>query len=122
MKKLLVIGIALALTVGASAQKVIRGGFYRPRTTVVIGGGFGYNPFYSPFYPYYPYPGYNAYRRPTKLDMQVADIKNDYSDRIWSAKHDTNLTRKQRRKEVHELRHERDEAVRAAERNYHLRR
>ncbi|MCW3118572.1 MAG: hypothetical protein JWM28_2654 [Chitinophagaceae bacterium] len=125
MKKLLIIGLALALTIGASAQKG-RGGFYsRPRTYVVVGGGFGYSPFYSPFYnPYYPgyYPGYNTYHRPSKLEMQIADIKSDYSDRIWSVKHDTSIPRRQRRKEVHELRHQRDMAVQAAERNYHLRR
>jgi hypothetical protein len=121
MKKLLIIGLALAMTVGVSAQKG-RGGFHsRPRTYVVVGGGFGYSPFYSPFYnPYYP--GYYGYHRPSKLEMQIDDIKSDYNDRIWSAKHDTNIPRRQRRKEVHELRHQRDEAVRAAERNYHLRR
>jgi hypothetical protein len=120
MKKLLIIGLALALTVGASAQK-IRGGFYRPRTYVVLGGGFGYSPFYSPFYnPYFP--GYYSYHRPSKLDMQIADIKSDYNDRIWSVRHDKTVPRRQRRKEIHELRHERDIAVSDAERNYHLRR
>ena len=54
--------------------------------------------------------------------MQIADIKSDYNDRIWSARHDKTIPRRQRRKEIHELRHERDIAVRAAERNYHLQR
>ncbi|MEJ0105055.1 MAG: hypothetical protein WDO19_21995 [Bacteroidota bacterium] len=120
MKKLVVIMAALVLTLGVSAQKR-GGGYFRPRTYVVVGGGFGYSPFYSPFYNpwYYPGYGYNTYHRPTKLDMQIADIKADYSDRIWSAKHDTSLSRKERRREVHNLRHERDQAVLNAKRNYH---
>jgi len=125
MKRLLIIGLALAMTAGASAQKV-RGGYYsRPRTYVVVGGGFGYSPFYSPYYsPFYNpyYPGYYSYHRPSRLEMQIADIKSDYNDKIWSARHDKSIPRRQRRKEIHQLRHERDVAIRDAERNYHLRR
>ena len=118
MKRILIIGLALAITAGVSAQKV-RGSYYsRPRTYVVVGGGFGYSPFYSPFYnPYYP--GYHYYHRPSKLELQIADIKSDYNDRIWSVKHDKTIPRRQRRKEIRELKHERDVAVREAVRNYH---
>jgi hypothetical protein len=120
MKKLIVIMVALVLTLGASAQKRGGGVYVRPRTYVVVGGGFGY-PYYSPFYNPWYYPGYygQGYRRPTKLDMQIADIKSDYSDRIWSAKHDTSLSHRERRHEVHRLKIERDKAILDAKRNYH---
>ena len=121
MKKLVVIMVALVLTLGVSAQK--RGGFVvRPRAYVAIGGGGYYSPFYSPFYSPWYYPGYYGntyYHRPTKLDMQVADIKSEYSDKIWSAKHDTSLTRKQRRLEVRQLKYERDKEIMDAKMNYH---
>lgn len=122
MKKLIVIMVALVLTLGVSAQKRGGGGVYvRPRTYVVVGGGFGY-PYYSPFYNPWYYPGYygpSYYHRPTKLEMQIADIRSDYSDRIWSAKHDTSLSHKERRHEVRRLKQERDKAIMDAKRNYH---
>ena len=125
MKKLMVIVVALGLAFGASAQ---RGhGFSRGGGRVIIAGprvgiGFGYSPFYSPFgyYPYgYPYGYNNGYGRPSKLQLQVNDIKNDYADKIWSAQHDTNLSRKERRNEVHQLKVERDQAINDAKRNYY---
>ncbi len=127
MKKLMVIVVALGLAMGASAQhgRGFGGGhaYFAPR--VSVGVGLGYSPFYySPFgyYPFgYPY-GYNGYNRsyrPSKLQVQIEDIKNDYSDKIWSAKHDTNLSRKERRREVHELKSERDQAINDAKRSYY---
>lgn len=120
MKKLVIIMVAVLLTMGATAQK--HGGItVRPRTYVIVGGGF-YSPFYSPFYNPWNYPGYyrNTFHyRPTKLDMQVADIKNDYSDKIWSARHDNSLTRKERRQEVRRLKLERDKVIMDAKMNYH---
>ena len=121
MKKLIVIMVALVLTLGAFAQKGGGVRFARPRTYVVVGGGFGY-PYYSPFYNPWYYPGYygpNSYHRPTKLDMQIADIKADYSDKIWSAKHETSISRKDRRHEVRRLKIERDKEIMEAKRNYH---
>jgi hypothetical protein len=127
MKKLMVIVIALGLALGASAQRGHGFGGGRvyiapPRVSV----GIGYSPFYySPFgyYPFgYPY-GYNNYYghsyRPTKLQAKIEDIKNDYANKIWSAKHDTSLSRKERRKVVHQLRSERDQAIDDAKRNYY---
>jgi len=126
MKKLMVIVIALGLSIAASAQKVVVsshphvGGhfYYRPYTSVVVGT---YAPFYyHPFwYGYYGYPVYNYYYRPTKLDFEIADIKNDYAEKIWSARHDKTLSGKERRREVRELKHERDQAIIDAERNYY---
>lgn len=122
MKKMIVIMAALVLTLCVSAQK--RGGVYfRPRTHVIISGG--YSPyFYSPYYnPWYGQQyGYPMYHRPSKLDLQIADIKSDYSDRIWSVKHDKSMSGKERRQEVRRLRHERDKAITDAKINYHRRR
>lgn len=121
MKKLLIVMISLALAGSVSAQRFGHGGgvYYHPR--VIVTGGF--YPYYGlgfgfgPFYPYYPY-GY-SYNRPSKMAMQIADIKNDYKDKIWSAKHDTSLTRKERRMKVHELKVERDNAINDLKRNYY---
>jgi len=127
MKKLMVIVFALGLSVAASSQKVVVGAhgrvgghfYYRPYTSVVIGA---YAPFYyHPFwYGYYGYPAYNNYYyRPTKLDLEIGDIKNDYAEKIWSARQDKTLSGKERRQEVRELKHERDRAIINAERNYY---
>jgi hypothetical protein len=127
MKKLMVIVVALGLAMGASAQRFghgFGGGSHVYIAAPRVGIGFGYSPFgYYPYgYPYgSPYGYNNGYRssRPSKLQVQLTDIKNDYSDRIWSAKHDTSLTRKERRKMVHQLKSERDQAINDAKRNYY---
>lgn len=131
MKKImLVMLLFLGLGFGASAQVHGRGGggkvYVKPRVAIV--GGYSYFPYspYGPYLgygfgynPYYPYPGMFHSSRPTKLDLQVADIKNDYQDRIWSAKHDKDLPRRERRAKVRELKHERDGAIIDAKRNYY---
>ena len=121
MKRLLIILLSLGLVVSASAQHVHGGAYYRPRVIVGVGAGFGpmFYPygFYSPFYPYGPY--YNGYHRPSKLDMKIEDIRNDYKDRIWSVKHDKTITRKERRQKVREMKHERDQAIYDAKHNYY---
>ena len=125
--KTIIIAAFLALTVGvvSAAPGGPRshggGGYYRPRTTIVVGGGY-YSPFYSPFgfgygYPYYPYG--RVATQPTKLDMQVADIKNDYADKIASVRLDRSLTGKERRAQVRAFRRERDNEVLEAKRNYY---
>ena len=129
MKKLMVIIIVLGLSIAASAQKIAvgvnghSGGsvYYTPRTTFVVGTyvPFYYSPFYYGFYPYYGYPPYWYHYRPTKLDLQIEDIRNDYEAKIWSARHDKTLSGKEKRTEIHELRHERDVAINDAERNYY---
>jgi hypothetical protein len=119
MKKLLIILFTLGIVVAASAQR--HGGYYsRPRVIVGVGAYYPYAPFgfYSPFYPY---PGYynNSYHRPSKLEVKLEDIRSDYRDRIWSAKHDTALTRKDRRQKVRELKHERDRVLADTKMNYY---
>lgn len=131
MKKLMVIVVALGLAMGASAQRFGHGGgfgrgggghLYIAPPRVSVGVGFGYSPYYSPF-GYYPY-GYGgfygrSYNRPSKLDMKIQDIKNDYEDKIYSAKQDNTLTRKERRQTVHNLRAERDQEINNLKRNYY---
>lgn len=124
MKKTMMILLLIAMVTGASARVPaghIGGGFARgPRTTVIVGGGF-YSPFYAPFgwygAPFYPYA--TIPYQPTKLDMQVQDIKNDYSDRIASVKLDNELTGKEKRQKIRELKQERNQAVLDARKNYY---
>jgi hypothetical protein len=121
MKKLLVISVlSLAVVFSASAQHLVRaGGFYGgPR--VFVGGGWGiYAPlYYNPYWAYPPY-GYGYYRPTSRLDMQVSDIKYEYSEKIALARQDKSLTHKQRRQKVRELKHERDNAIQDAKRNYY---
>jgi len=126
MKRLLIILLSVGLVAGASAQRVHVGGggyHYRPRVTVVYGAyapfypyyGFGYSPFGYPYYSPYGY-GYN---RPSKLTLQIEDIKNDYRDKIWSVKHDKSLSKQVRKEKVHELKHERDQLIDDKKRNYY---
>src|SRR5204862_3692741 len=119
MKKLFVILLSTILVIGALAQRGHGAGhyYYRPHTRVVIGVGAGYYP-----YSYYPY-DYGFYHpyyyRPSRLQLQIEDIQADYRDRIWSVKHDNSLSRRERRERVHELKSQREEAIRDAERNYY---
>lgn len=126
MKKILVILILAGLTFGASAQKFRgRGGYhYAPRLTVVapyalapyygLGLGFGYSPFYNP---YYPYSRFQA--RPSQLDLQVDDIKNDYSYQISTVRHDKSLPKAERKQKVRDLKHEREDAINDAKKSYY---
>ena len=125
MKKLLIVMISLALAGTVSAQRFHGGGggvYYRPH--VVVSGGFypyygiGYGFGLNPFFPYYPY-GSPYYNRPSKLDMQIADVKHDYEDKIKSAKSDESLTRKERRQKVHDLRAQRDDEIYNLKKNYY---
>ncbi len=139
----MIIVFALGLAMGASAQHFVRGGFRggyyggghigvshvyvaAPRVSVGVGlgYGFGYGYGYAPFYyspfGYYPYGYSTAYaHRPSKLDMKIQDIKSDYDDKIYSAKHDNSLTRKERKETVHQLKVERDQAINDLKSNYY---
>lgn len=121
MKKFFVVLLSMIIVFSASAQKYrgvhSYGHYYRPRTRVVVGLGAGYYPWYGPYD--YGYWGYPYYGRPTGLQLKIEDIRADYSDRIWSARHDKSLSRSDRRKQIHQLKSERDAAIRDAERNYH---
>jgi hypothetical protein len=125
MKKLLIVMISVGLALGASAQRGhYHGGGYRVvRPRVVVGFG-GYSPFYSPFYnPYSPWGnpyGYNSFNsRPSKLDLEIQDIKLDYADRIKSVKLDDGISRRERKLRIKDLKYDRDRAIIDAKKNYY---
>ncbi|HTQ26950.1 MAG TPA: hypothetical protein VMI35_02435 [Puia sp.] len=130
MKKLLIVVFAASLAMGASAQRVIHGvvggGYVHARPQVVVGLGayapfypypyFGYGLYY-PYYPYYPYGPYGY--RPSRMTLQIEDIKNDYHDKIISARHDKTLTHQQRKETIHALKQERDQKIADLKKNYY---
>jgi len=139
-KKLLVVLFSLGLAFGASAQRGhggggVRpgggfyhgGGYYAPRTYVGVGFGLGYPwyPFgygfgygYGPYGPYPPYYyGYGA--MPSRLSLQIEDIKNDYAAQIKDTRKDKTIPRKERRERIDQLKHDRDAAVIQARKDYY---
>jgi hypothetical protein len=129
MKKLLVILFSIGLTLGAAAQKrvIVGHGYVRPRVTVVApiypspfyyGYGYAYSPFYNPWYD--PFYGTNRYQaRPSKLDLQIEDIQNDYQYQISTVRHDKSISRQDRKQKIRDLKHEKDEAIVNAKKNYY---
>jgi hypothetical protein len=123
MKKIIAIILFTGLAVGASAQH-IRRPYHGSRVRTHIGIGFGvgggyYGPRYGFYDPFYTYPYGSYYDRPTRLELQIHDIRNDYQDRIWSAKHDKSLSRQERRSTVRNLKSQREKAIYDARRNYY---
>lgn len=120
MKKIMIILVVAFISVSASAQRGFKGRVSYPRTHVVVTYArpyypyYGYDPF---FYPYY-YP-YNTYPRETRLEVRIADIRSDYREKIWSARHDKNLKKSERKATVHQLKRERDKAINDAKINYY---
>jgi hypothetical protein len=131
MKKTLIILLSLGLAYGASAQRgghaIVRGGIgyhYYPRTYVGVGLGYGFYPWgypYGLYGPWGPYPGwyYGYGAMPSRLALQVEDIKNDYSAQIKEVRHDKTLDRKDRRAKIDQLKHDRDAAIIQARRDYY---
>ena len=82
-----------------------------------------YNPYWNPYF--YGGLGFNWYNRPvyrnhvTKMEKQIQDIENDYKDRIESVRSDNDLTGKERRQKVRELKHERDQEIANFKSNYY---
>lgn len=118
--------ITIGLALGVSAQKVVARGYHVARPRVSVGLGFGYSPFYypyglySPWY-YSPY-GYNYGYRPSRLDMTIQDIKTDYADRIKSVRIGDDLTRREKRQTIQQLRQDRDRAIVQARKDYYYKR
>src|SRR4030095_566011 len=121
MKTILMLCAAFVITASASAQKSSRYRYPPSRVHTSISVGIG-SPYYSPFYRPYPYYGTPIYSRPTRLENEISDIKDDYNDMISSAQHDKFLSKSERKNEVRRLKSERDRAIRDAEYNYHRRR
>lgn len=125
MKKIIIVLLAVLSVTWVSARPAAPiGGFHAGgRTTVIVRGGGWYNPFYSPFslyygYPMYPYATVPA-SRPTKLDLQIEDIRNNYTDKIRSARLDDQLTRKDRRQVIKNLKAQRDADILNAKKNFY---
>ncbi len=125
MKRLIILMLTFGMISAASAERLAVNYknpvavHYRPRP-VFIGGGF--YPYYRPYYGYNPFytPTYYSYEnRPSKLDLQVEDIKKDYDDKKWSVRHNDQLSGKEKRKEIRDLNHEMDAAVTDARKNYY---
>src|SRR5581483_1634608 len=126
-----IIVLLAGMALGASAQHGYHGGGhyyvphynYGPRVGIGIGLGFGY-PYYGyPWgYPYYGWgsPYYNGGSvRPSKLALEIDDIKNDYKARIWAARHDKNLSRHERKTQVRQLKADRDREINEAKKRYY---
>jgi hypothetical protein len=75
--------------------------------------GFGYSPFYDPFY------NRRFESRPTQLDLQIEDIKDEYSYKISSVKHDKSLAKDERKQKVRELKHQREQEIIDAKKSYY---
>jgi len=123
MKKLLICGLSIMMAMSVSAQ--YHGGYYyaRPRISIGIGGYLPVYPYYG-FSPFYGYPplGYGyRYNRPvpSKLDLQIQEINNDYNHQIWEVRHDKSIKRKERKKQIHELEHDREKAIIQAKKAYY---
>jgi hypothetical protein len=132
MKKPLIILFSVGLALGASAQRghIVHGGGFYSRPRIVVGVGVGA---YSPFYPYYGfgygpfspfgypygYPGYGHSAISTKLASKIEDIKNAYQAQIDDTRNDKSLTGKEKRQKVREIKHEREEAITQAKRDYY---
>lgn len=121
MKKVLIVLFSIIIGLSASAQKKV---VVRP--VIPLGPRVVY--YYHPHY-WHPYYGMNYswyygqrpyyYHHTTKLERQIADIKNEYSDRIYSVRQDDSLTHHERRAKIRELKYECNEAVDDARKNYY---
>ena len=145
MKKIIGLLLATGLTLGSFAQsKVIRGNIEsRPSyhngggktTTVVVvprsggyyrpygygyGYGYGYRGYMSP-YGYMPY-GYGflpqAEYRPSGLDLEIDQIRSDFSHEISSVRHDKTISKSDRKQKIRDLKHERESEINSATQKY----
>jgi len=143
VRRFLIVLFAAGLSLGASAQRsvgyhgggIVRGGGWHgggprvvyayPRTYVGLGLGFGYGYGYPWGYPYgfygpYGYPpyyyGYGA--MPSRLALQIDDIKSDYNAQIKDVRHDKTIPRKERKEKIRQLKKDRDAAVIQARHDY----
>jgi hypothetical protein len=125
---------------GSLGGGINRGGNYkgnveyvRPRVTVITpvapiypyysyGLGYRYSPYYSPFYSPFNDPFYgrrNVEERPSQLDLQIEDIKNEYKYRIDNVKDDNSLSKDEKKQKVRDLKHQRDDEIIDAKKSYY---
>jgi len=120
MKKISVVLFSVILALSASAQKVIVRPVMHVGPRIVYYSRPYFNPYYFGFgynYPLYGRPAY--YYHPTKMEKQIQNIEDDYSDRINSVRADDSLTGHERRVKIRALRHERDQAENDLKKNYY---
>ena len=115
--------MSMALAITVSAQKYYRPYHYynQPRVYVSM-GAFAPYPYYGYYNPFWPYPGLYTppyVNRPSKLEMEIQDIKNDYKDRIQSARNNKELSHSEKKEIIHQLKAERDQAIEDARNNYY---
>ena len=122
MKKMLIVLFSVIIGLSASAQKVVvhhPGRVHAGPRVVYIYHPYYWHPYYGFGYSwYYGRPAYYYYH-PTKLERQISNIENEYSDRIYSVRQDDSLTHHERRVKIRELRHERNQAIEDAKKNYY---
>ncbi len=125
---------------GSLSEGFSRGGSYkgnveyvRPRVTVIApvapinpyygyGLGYRYSPYYSPFYSPFNdsfYNRRNVEERPSQLDLQIEDIKNEYKYHIDNVKDDKSLSKDERKQKVRDLKHQRDDEIIDAKKSYY---
>jgi len=119
MKKISIVLFSIIIGLSASAQKVMVHPVVHVGPRIVYYHPYYWHPYYGFGYSWYYGPRPYYYYHPTKLDRQIADIENEYSDRIYSVRQDDSLTHHERRVKIRELRHERDQAINDAKRNYY---
>ncbi len=122
MKKLVIIFFSLFLVLAASAQRGhYRGGghYHGGRGHVIVSVG-GYTPYWGYGYGYpWAYSPYYMNAAPSELELKIEDIRADYQDKIWSARHDKSLSRSERKQIIHNLKRDRSKAIIQAKENYY---
>jgi len=119
MKKISIVLFSVIIALSASAQKVIvHPEIHTGPRVLYYPRPYFYNPYYFGFNYWYGSPAY-YYTRPTKLERQIQDTENEYSDRISSVRADDSLSGHDRRAKIRDLRHERNQAIDDLKKNYY---
>src|SRR5947209_4838970 len=115
MKNILMMILGVGLALGAAAQpKLANGGRLAgggtPAKVIVVRPhysyhpyGYGYyNPFYSPFYGYnaFYYSPYGFQSMPSKLDLEIEQVNNDYHHEIAEVRHDNTLSKADKKQKI----------------------
>ena len=126
----MMLGVGFTFSVFAGVPKVVNGGKIGGGASKVIvvrpqaynSYGFGYNRFYSPFYAYNPFYSPFAYRQqeqPSKLDLAIEEINNDFRHDIADVRHDKSLAGNERKQKIRDLRHEKENSIIDAKKEYY---
>lgn len=113
MRKLFTVVTSICMVMAVSAQHAGGGGTRLVVVRPSIGLGYGYSPFLFALWllPIRLSLCDNGNHRESKLDMKVDDIKADYKDEIKFAKHDTSISKDERKKIVKQLKADRDRNI-----------